>query len=204
VQPQLDAADTIYTDGDVVTVNDKQPSAEAVAIKGGKIVAVGTRAEVEKTHKGGNTVVVSLGGKALLPGFLDAHIANRGREQAMYISPMRDAIDKGLAPTNHTDFVVAPLDQMFMMWSAVNRLSRGGEVIGADQRVTPLEALKAMTINVAQQYGEQASKGSLEVGKLADLVVLDQNPLKVDPMKIKDVRVVETIKEGKTIYKRNP
>lgn len=49
---------------------------------------------------------------------------------------MRDAIDKGLVPTNHTDFVVAPLDQMFMMWSAVNRLSRGGEVIGADQRVT--------------------------------------------------------------------
>ena len=135
--------------------------------------------------------------------FAEAHIANRGREQAMYISPMRDAIDKGLVPTNHTDFVVAPLDQMFMMWSAVNRLSRGGEVIGADQRVTPLEALKAMTINVAQQYGEQSSKGSLEVGKLADLVVLDQNPLKVEPMKIKDVKVVETIKEGKTIYKRS-
>ena len=87
------------------------------------------------------------------------------REQAMYISPMRDAIDKGLVPTNHTDFVVAPLDQMFMMWSAVNRISRGGEVIGADQRITPLEALKAMTINVAQQYGEQASKGSLEAGQ---------------------------------------
>ena len=93
--------------------------------------------------------------------FAEAHIANRGREQAMYISPMRDAIDKGLAPTNHTDFVVAPLDQMFMMWSAVNRLSRAGEVIGPDQRVTPLEALK-----------------------------------------IKDVKVMETIKEGKTIFQR--
>jgi len=115
---------------------------------------------------------------------------------------MRDAIDKGLVPTNHTDFVVAPLDQMFMMWSAVNRMSRGGELIGADQRVTPLVALKAMTINVAQQYGEQSSKGSLEVGKLADLVVLDLNPLKVDPMKIKDVKVLETIKDGKSIYKR--
>ena len=135
--------------------------------------------------------------------FAEAHIANRGRAQAMYISPMRDAIDKGLVPTNHTDFVVAPLDQMFMMWSAVNRLSRGGEVIGADQRVTPLEALKAMTINVAQQYGEQSSKGSLEVGKLADFVVVDQNPLKVEAMKIKDIKVVETIKDGKSIYKRN-
>jgi predicted amidohydrolase YtcJ len=134
--------------------------------------------------------------------FAEAHIANRGPEQAVYISPMRDAIDKGLVPTNHTDFVVAPLDQMFMMWSAVNRISRGGEVIGADQRITAPEALKAMTINVAQQYGEQGSKGSLEVGKLADLVILDQNPLKVDPVKIKDIKVVETIKEGKTIYQR--
>ena len=135
--------------------------------------------------------------------FAEAHIANRGREQAMYISPMRDAIDKGLVPTNHTDFVVAPLDQMFMMWSAINRQSRAGAVIGADQRVTPLEALKAMTINAAQQYGEQASKGSLEVGKLADMVVLDRNPLKVEPMAIKDIAVVETIKDGKSIYKRS-
>lgn len=134
--------------------------------------------------------------------FAEAHIANRGREQTMNISPMREAINKGLVPTNHTDFVVAPLDQMFMMWTAVNRLSRGGKVIGVDQRVTPLEALKAMTINVAQQYGEESSKGSLEVGKLADLVVLDQNPLKVEAIKIKDIKVMETIKEGKSIFRR--
>jgi hypothetical protein len=61
-----------------------------------------------------------------------------------------------------------------------------------------------MTINVAQQYGEQASKGSLEVGKRADLVVLDKNPLKVEPMKIKDILVVETIKDGQSIYQRQP
>jgi predicted amidohydrolase YtcJ len=134
--------------------------------------------------------------------FVDAHVANRGKEQASCISPMRTAIDKGLRPTNHTDFVVAPLDQIFMMWSAVNRLSRGGHVIGPDQRITPLEALKAMTINAAYQYGEQVSKGSLEVGKLADLVILDQNPLKVDPMAIKDIKVLETIKEGRTVYRR--
>jgi hypothetical protein len=133
--------------------------------------------------------------------FADAHIRNRGREQAMYISPMRDAIDKGLKPTNHTDFYVAPLDQMFMLWTAVNRISRTGEVIGPGQRVTPLEGLQAMTINVARQYGEQDSKGSLEPGKLADLVILDRNPLEVEPMSIKDIRVVETIKEGTTIYR---
>ena len=66
--------------------------------------------------------------------FADAHIANRGREQAMYISPLKDAIAAGLKPTNHTDFVVAPLDQLFMLWSAVNRISRKGEVIGENQK----------------------------------------------------------------------
>lgn len=115
---------------------------------------------------------------------------------------MRDAIDKGLKPTNHTDFVVAPLDQMFMLWSAVNRISRSGEVLGPDQRISPMEGLKAMTINVAIQYGEQGSKGSIENGKLADLVILDKNPLTVDKTNIRDIKVVETIKEGKAIHKR--
>jgi predicted amidohydrolase YtcJ len=134
--------------------------------------------------------------------FYEAHLANRGADQARYISPVRDAIDKGLHPTNHTDFYVAPIDQMFMLWSAVNRVSRAGAEVGPDQRVTPLEGLKAMTIWAAEQYGEQDSKGSLEPGKLADLVILDRNPLEVEPTAIKDIRVVETIKEGKTIYAR--
>lgn len=90
-----------------------------------------------------------------------------------------------------------------MLWSAVNRVSRCGEVIGADQRVSPYEGLQAMTINVARQYQEEDLKGSLVAGKLADLVILDQNPLKVAPEAIKDIQVVETIKEGKTIYKKS-
>ena len=134
--------------------------------------------------------------------FAEAHLANRGKEQAMYISPLRDAIDAGLRPSNHTDFVVAPLDQMMMLWSAVNRISRAGAEIGPDQRVTPLEGLKAMTIWVAEQYGEQAQKGTLEAGKLADMVVLSANPLKVDKAAIKDIRVLETFKEGKSIYRK--
>jgi predicted amidohydrolase YtcJ len=67
--------------------------------------------------------------------------------------------------------------------------------------VAPLEGLKAMTIWAAEQYGEQAAKGSLEPGKLADLVVLDKNPLKVDALAIKDIKVLQTIKEGQTIYR---
>ena len=132
--------------------------------------------------------------------FADTHIANRGAAQANFISPMRAAMEKGLRPTNHTDFVVVPLDQMFMLWSAVNRVSRAGKVIGAEQRVTPMQGLKAMTIYGAEQHGEAANKGSLEPGKLADMVILDRNPLTVKPDDIKNIKVVETIKEGKTIF----
>jgi predicted amidohydrolase YtcJ len=134
--------------------------------------------------------------------FSDAHRKNRGEKQAAYLSPMRDAIDLGLHPTNHTDFYVAPLDQMFMMWTAVNRPTRDGGVLGGNQRITPYEALKCQTIWAAGQYDEQDRRGSLLAGKIGDLVVLDQNPLKVDPMKIKDIKVMETIKEGKTIFKK--
>lgn len=133
--------------------------------------------------------------------FADAHVQLRGKEQTDFLSPMRAAIDRGLRPTNHTDFLVTPLNQMFLVWTAVNRVARSGDVIGADQRVTPTEALAAITINAAHQYFEDDTKGSITVGKLADLVLLDANPLTVDPMSIKDINVVETIKEGQTIYR---
>lgn len=90
------------------------------------------------------------------------------------------------------------------MWSAVNRVSRAGVVIGPDERVTPLEALKAVTIDGAYQYREEDRKGSIEVGKLADLVILSDNPLTVAPATIKDIQIVETIKEGRTIYTAAP
>ncbi|RYD48862.1 MAG: amidohydrolase, partial [Verrucomicrobiaceae bacterium] len=132
--------------------------------------------------------------------FSDAHLANRGKEQAEFISPMKTALSKGIRFSNHTDFVVAPIDQMFTVWTAVNRVSRSGQVIGADERVSPMEAIKAITINAAYANREEATKGSLEAGKLADLVIVDKNPLTVEPMAIKDIKVVETVKEGKTIY----
>lgn len=134
--------------------------------------------------------------------FYDVHARNRGSEQAGFISPMKDAIGLGMRPTNQTDYSVTPINQMWTIWSAVNRISRAGVLNGPDQRITPLQALEAITINAAYQYREEASKGSLEPGKLADMVILDRNPLTVDPMSIKDINVVETIKEGKSIYRR--
>ncbi len=130
----------------------------------------------------------------------DVHVANRGKTQAYFESPLKTAIGLKLQPTNHTDFNVAPINQLWTIWSAVNRTSRTGVVIGPDERITPYEALQAITINSARQYGEEASKGSIETGKRADLVILDANPLTVGHDKIKDVKVVQTIKDGKPIY----
>jgi predicted amidohydrolase YtcJ len=76
----------------------------------------------------------------------------------------------------------------------------GGEVLGANERITPCEALRAITADAAWQSFEEDRKGTLEAGKLADLVVLSDDPLAVEPMAIQDIQVMETIKEGKTVY----
>ena len=134
--------------------------------------------------------------------FGDTHVTNRGPEQASSISPMRSARALGLRPANHTDFNVSPLDQLFTIHTAVNRVTRSGKTLGEAERVGPLEALEAITIDGARMYGEEKQKGSIEVGKLADLVVLSANPLTVPAGTIESIRVVETIKEGKTVWRR--
>lgn len=136
--------------------------------------------------------------------FADTHILNRGVEQASFISPMKSARAAGLRPTNHTDAFVVPVDQMMTVWTAVNRVARSGTVIGAAERISPYEALKAITIDAAYQYFEERSKGSIEVGKRADLVVLSGNPLTVEPMTIRDIKVLRTIKDGNTIFEAEP
>ncbi|HYL26322.1 MAG TPA: amidohydrolase [Candidatus Nitrosotalea sp.] len=130
----------------------------------------------------------------------DVHVRNLGKERAYFLSPMKTAGAMGIRMSDHSDFFVTPLDPLFIAWSAVNRLSRGGEVIGPDERISAHDAFRALTVDAAYQYGEEGRKGTISAGKLADLVVLDRNPLKTGPGEIKDVRVVQTIKEGKSIY----
>ena len=130
----------------------------------------------------------------------DEHMANLGEERAGFISPMKSALTKGIIFSNHNDFSVTPLEPMRMVWSAVTRQSRTGRIIGPDERVSRWEALKALTINAAWQLFEEDQKGTLETGKLADLVILDANPLTVETDDILQIKVVETLKEGKTIF----
>ena len=119
------------------------------------------------------------------------------------ISPLASTLTRGVPFTIHNDAPVVPADMMRLVWSAVNRLTRSGKTLGAAQKISVVEALKAITINGAYQYFEEDSKGSLKAGKLADLVILSDNPLEVDTQALKDIEVVETIKEGVTVYRRN-
>jgi predicted amidohydrolase YtcJ len=125
-----------------------------------------------------------------------------GPELAQQISPMRSILKAGLIATSHTDAPVALPNLMQVMWATVNRTSRSGKVMGPDERLTPVEALKAITLWGAHQHFEEKTKGSLEVGKLADMVVLSDNPLTIDPPRINTIQVLETIKEGRTVYAR--
>jgi predicted amidohydrolase YtcJ len=124
-----------------------------------------------------------------------------GPERASRISPAASALRRGIPFTQHHDAPVALPSAIMVLFSQVNRVTRSGEVLGPEQRVSAMDAIKSITIHAAHQYFEEATKGSLEPGKLADLVILDRNPLTVEPMAIKDIRVVETIKEGRTIYR---
>ncbi|RXJ49708.1 amidohydrolase [Gelidibacter gilvus] len=132
----------------------------------------------------------------------DLHVENLGKERAHFLSPMVSAKKLGLNPTNHSDATVTPIDPLFTIWSAVNRVSRSGAVIGDTERTTPYLAIQAITSNAAYEYFEEDLKGSISEGKLADFVILDKNPLKVEPMNIKNIQVLETIKEGKTVFKK--
>ncbi|MEG0939442.1 MAG: amidohydrolase [Comamonas sp.] len=124
-----------------------------------------------------------------------------GPDRGTRISPVKSALNRGIPYTLHADTPVVPMDPMLMLWTAVNRVSTSGAVIGADQRVSVMDALRGITINAAHQNFEEKERGSIEAGKFADLVVLSANPASVDPMKIKDIQVLETIVEGETVYK---
>lgn len=125
-----------------------------------------------------------------------------GHPRADYISPCRDVIDAGLMITSHHDAPVTFPNSMRVLDATVNRVTRTGKILGPDQRISAYEGLKTLTIWAAHQYFEEKSKGTLTVGKLADLVILDKNPLKVDPLTLNSVQIVKSIKEGKLIYQK--
>lgn len=124
-----------------------------------------------------------------------------GPVRAERISPTRSAIDRGLSITLHNDAPVVPPNMLNTVWSATTRRTRSGDILGPMQRLTTWEALRGITINAARQAGDDSLKGSIEVGKQADFVVLSTDPLTIDPEKLRDVRVLQTIAHGKVVWR---
>jgi len=124
-----------------------------------------------------------------------------GPERADNISPTGWLMSRGMMFTSHHDAPVARPDSMRVLSATVTRRSRTGDIIGPHHRVPVATALKAMTIWSAHQHFEEATKGSIEVGKLADFVVLSDNPMSVAPEALATLKVVETIKEGASVHR---
>ena len=123
-----------------------------------------------------------------------------GPDRAERINPLRSAVRRGILFSNHNDTFVTPIDPLLSVWSAVNRRTSGGRTLGAGQTIPVMEALRSVTSWAAYQACEEIIKGSLEAGKLADMVVLEENPLEVDPLTIKDIRVLATIVGDEIVY----
>lgn len=132
----------------------------------------------------------------------EEHLENFGPERAGHISPAGSALALGIPFTFHQDAPVIKPDMLETVWAAANRLTRAGRLLGPEERIPVLEALRAVTVRAAYQYFEEGRKGSLRAGKRADLAVLSADPLAVDPMSIRELRVLETIKGGQTLYRR--
>ncbi|CAK3646280.1 Amidohydrolase 3 domain-containing protein [Vibrio crassostreae] len=131
------------------------------------------------------------------------HDHTLGAERAQRLSAMKDAFDAGLKPSMHNDKPVSDIDPFLNMEISVLRQSSSGRVLGADQAITPYQALESYTVNAAYQFGMEDVAGSLEVGKYADFVVLDSNPLTVKPEKLRNIKVKTTVMNGNITYSEN-
>ena len=130
----------------------------------------------------------------------DVHIRNFGIERAARISPAASALDYHILFTFHQDTPVLPPDMMETIWCAVNRRTKEGRQL--EERIPVAAALRAVTVNAAWQYFEEGSKGRLLPGMREDLVLLDQDPFRVDPEKLREIQVTETMKDGVSVYRR--
>jgi predicted amidohydrolase YtcJ len=113
-------------------------------------------------------------------------------------------MQRGMMFTSHHDAPVAFPDSMRVLSSTVNRTTRSNQVLGSEHRLDPWVALKAMTIWAAYQHFEERDKGTIEAGKRADFVILDRNPLAIERAQLADLKVLETIKDGRTVYRSEP
>ncbi len=145
-------------------------------------------------------------GASMMPPHLmlygDEQMALLGPDRATMESPLAAAVKAGLATTLHCDCPSASPNVMEAVGTAATRTTLSGQVLGPQERVDPYGALLGFTRDAAYTYREETVRGTIAAGKVADLIVLEDNPLTVSPDAIKDIQVVETIKRGETVYRR--
>lgn len=132
----------------------------------------------------------------------DWHRLSFGEERAAFISPVASTAAMDIPFTIHNDTPVVPPDMMRLLSITVNRKTRSGYQLGPDQKASVEQALKAITLDGAYQYFEEDEKGSISVGKRADLVILERNPITADPDMLAEIGIIETIAKGLSIYQR--
>ncbi len=124
------------------------------------------------------------------------HDITIGPERARGMDACGTALREGVPLSFHCDAPVTPMGHLHTMWCAVNRLTASGRVLGEDERISPNDALHAATLGAAWQLKLDHDIGSIEAGKLADFAVLEDDPLTVDPVAIKDIGVWGTVLGG--------
>ena len=124
-----------------------------------------------------------------------------GRDRAIRISPTKSTLDRDMPFSVHNDAPVVPPDMIRLLWSTTNRMTRSGKILGDQQKISTYDALKAMTLNAAYQHFEDDIKGSIEVGKLADLVVLSEDPLAMPTTSLLNLKVIATYSHGREIFR---
>ncbi len=119
-----------------------------------------------------------------------------GEDRAAGMNACRSALDAGVALSFHSDAPITPIGPLHTMWCAVNRITSSGHVLGPDERITPTEALQAATLGAAYQLRMDDEIGSIQPGKRADFTVLEEDPLAVEPMALRDIKVWGTVLSG--------
>ena len=123
-----------------------------------------------------------------------------GKERLENMFAVRSFLDAGIPVTQTSDYPPGPFEPMMAIQSSVTRTDYTGEVWGPSQKISVEEASKVATINGAYASYEENIKGSIEIGKLADLTILGQDPRETDPMRIIDIPIVRTMVGGKWVY----
>lgn len=122
-----------------------------------------------------------------------------GPKRAQSMVRLGDLTRSNISWSLHSDMPMAPADPLFLMWCAVNRITASGEVAGPEQRVAAENALRGVTIDAAHSLRLENEIGSIVPGKRANFTILAENPLAVDPMKVRNVKVWGTVMEGRKL-----